>query len=42
MQERFKVSVHRPCRLALLQRSVWYAKSTARDQRVLRQAPWAT
>lgn len=27
MQERFKVSVHRSCRLALLQRSSWYAKS---------------
>lgn len=32
MQERFKVSVHRSWRLALLQRSSWYAKSEARDQ----------
>ena len=37
MQERFKVSVHRSCRLALLQRSSWYAKSEARDQSALRQ-----
>jgi putative transposase len=37
MQERFKVSVRRSCELALLQRSVWYAKSTARDQSALRQ-----
>jgi putative transposase len=37
MQERFKISVHRSCRLALLQRSVWYAKSHARDQSALRQ-----
>ncbi len=37
MQERFKISVHRSCRLALLQRSVWYAKSQARDQSALRQ-----
>ncbi len=37
MQERFKVSMHRSCRLALLQRSSWYAKSAARDQIVLRQ-----
>jgi putative transposase len=37
MQERFKVSVHRSCRLALLQRSSWYAKSAARDHSVLRQ-----
>lgn len=37
MQERFKISVHRSCRLALLQRSVWYGKSTARDQSALRQ-----
>lgn len=37
MQERFKVSVQRSCSLALLQRSVWYAKSTARDQSALRQ-----
>lgn len=37
MQERFKVSVQRSCGLALLQRSSRYAKSTARDQSVLRQ-----
>ena len=37
MQERFKVSVHRSCRLALLQRSTWYAKSEARDQSALCQ-----
>jgi putative transposase len=37
MRERFKVSVHRSCRLALLRRSVWYAKSQARDQSALRQ-----
>ena len=37
MQERFNISVHRSCRLALLQRSVWYAKSQARDQSALRQ-----
>jgi putative transposase len=37
MQERFKVSVHRSCRLALLRRSVWYTKSQARDQSALRQ-----
>lgn len=37
MQERFKISVHRSCRLALLSRSVWYAKSQARDQSALRQ-----
>jgi hypothetical protein len=37
MQERFKVSVHRSCRLALLQRSTWYAKSEAWDQSALRQ-----
>jgi putative transposase len=37
MQERFKVSVRRSCELALLRRSVWYAKSTVRDQSVLRQ-----
>ncbi|WP_382160737.1 transposase [Hydrogenophaga sp. ANAO-22] len=36
-QERCKVSVHRSCRLALLQRSSWYAKSAARDQSLLRQ-----
>ena len=37
MQERFNISVHRSCRLALLQRSIWYAKSQARDQSALRQ-----
>jgi len=37
MQERFKVSVRRSCELALLQRSVWYAKSRARDQSARRQ-----
>jgi putative transposase len=37
MQERFKINVGRACRLAMLQRSVWYAKSTDRDQSVLRQ-----
>ena len=37
MQERFKISVQRSCRLALLRRSVWYAKSTARDQNALCQ-----
>ena len=37
MQERFKVSVRRSCELALLRRSVWYAKSQARDQSALRQ-----
>jgi putative transposase len=37
MQERFKISGHRSCRLALLQRSVWYARSQARDQSALRQ-----
>ena len=37
MQERFKVSVQRSCGLALLRRSVWYAKSVARDQSALRQ-----
>ena len=37
MQERFRVSVRRSCRLALLRRSVWYAKSQARDQSALRQ-----
>jgi putative transposase len=37
MQERFKVSVRRSCDLALLRRSVWYAKSRARDQSALRQ-----
>lgn len=36
MQERFKVNVRRSCRLALLQPSVWYAKSEARDQSALR------
>jgi putative transposase len=38
MQERFKISVQRSCRLAMLHRSVWYAKSRARDQSVLRQS----
>ena len=37
MQERFNVSVRRSCGVALLRRSVWYAKGTARDQSVLRQ-----
>ena len=37
MQERFKVSVRRSCELALLQRSVWYARSAARDQSALGQ-----
>lgn len=37
MQERFKVSVRRSCRLARLQPSVWYAKSQAKDQSALRQ-----
>ena len=37
MQERFRVSVRRSCRLALLRPSVWYAKSQARDQSALRQ-----
>lgn len=37
MQERFKISVQRSCRLALLARSVWYARSTARDQSALCQ-----
>lgn len=37
MQERFKISVRHSCDLALLQRPVWYAKSTARDQSALRQ-----
>lgn len=36
MQERFKVNVRRSCRLALLQPSVWYLKSKARDQSALR------
>jgi len=36
MQERFNVNVRRSCRLALLQPSVWYAKSDARDQSALR------
>ncbi len=36
MQERFRVSVQRSCRLALLRRSVWYAKSQAIDQSALR------
>jgi putative transposase len=37
MQERFKISVHRSCCLALLQRSVWCSKSQTRDQSALRQ-----
>lgn len=37
MQERFKVSVRRSCRLVKLQPSVWYAKSQAQDQSALRQ-----
>ncbi len=37
MQERFKVSVRRSCRLSLLRPSVWYAKSQAKDQSALRQ-----
>ena len=37
MQERFEVSVRRSCRLALLQPSVWYQMSEARDQSALRQ-----
>ncbi|WP_213537759.1 hypothetical protein [Nitrosospira sp. NRS527] len=37
MQERFKISVQRSCHLALLQRSVWYAKSMALDQSALCQ-----
>lgn len=37
MQERFKVSVRRSCRLASLRPSVWYARSRARDQSALRQ-----
>jgi putative transposase len=37
MQERFKISVQRSCRLAQLARSVWYAKSRARDQNALCQ-----
>ena len=36
MQERFKISVQRSCRLSQLQPSVWYAKSQARDQNGLR------
>ncbi|MEY4882268.1 MAG: hypothetical protein RIS34_122 [Pseudomonadota bacterium] len=36
MQERYGVSVQRSCGLALLRRSVWYAKSQARDQSALR------
>ena len=36
MQERFHVSVQWSCRLALLRRSVWYAKNQARDQSALR------
>ncbi|SFU79889.1 putative transposase [Nitrosospira multiformis] len=37
MQERFKISVQRSCRLAQLARSVWYARSRARDQSALCQ-----
>jgi putative transposase len=37
MQERFKVSVRRSCRLALLRPSVWYAKSQKADPGALRQ-----
>jgi putative transposase len=37
MQERFKISVRRSCRLAKLRPSVWYAKSQAADQSALRQ-----
>ena len=37
MQERFRISVQRSCRLSMLQRSVWYARSQARDQSALRQ-----
>ena len=37
MQECFKISVQRSCRLAQLQRSAWYAKSRARDQSALCQ-----
>jgi putative transposase len=37
MQERFKISVQRSCRLAQLARSVWYAKSRARDHSALCQ-----
>jgi putative transposase len=37
MQERFGISVQRSCRLSMLQRSVWYARSQARDQSALRQ-----
>ena len=37
MQARFKVSVRRSCELVLLRRSVWYAKSRARDHSALRQ-----
>ncbi len=36
MQERFHISVQRSCQLALLRRSVWYAKSQAIDQSALR------
>ena len=36
MQERSQVSVQRSRRLALLRRSVWYAKSQACDQNALR------
>lgn len=37
MQERFKVSVRRSCRLASLRPSVWYARSRASDQNALHQ-----
>ena len=37
MQERFRISVQRSCRLSMLRRSVWYARSQARDQSALRQ-----
>ena len=37
MQARFKIGVHRSCRLALLQRLVWCARSQARDQSALPQ-----
>jgi putative transposase len=37
MQERFRVSVRRSCRLALLRPPVWYARSRARDQSALRR-----
>jgi hypothetical protein len=37
VQEQFEVNVKRACRLALLRRSTWYRRSTARDQSVLRK-----